>query len=255
MVDPTDIGATYRGPSLHGQVVQQLGRRIGSGIYPPGCLLPNEEELGAELGVSRTALREAIKVLAAKGLVASRPRVGTRVRARTLWNHLDPDVLAWRCARGPDAELLQQLTEMREIIEPAAAQLAARHRNERQLDDIERSLADMGAARRIGQWVEADVRFHRAILGATGNALLMPLAALISTALESLLHASAKSAADFRVAWPDHARVAQAIRAQDTQLASQAMALLLADTRRRLVAPEAPQRPPPRRPGARGSPG
>jgi DNA-binding FadR family transcriptional regulator len=258
MSEPADIGGTYRGPSLHGQVVQQLGGRIGSGVYPAGSLLPNEEELAGEFGVSRTALREAVKVLAAKGLVQSRPRVGTRVRPRTLWNHLDPDVLAWRCAHGPDPELLDQLTEMREIIEPAAAQLAARHRSDGQLEAIERSLADMGAARRLGQWVEADVRFHRAILGATGNALLMPLAGLISTALESLLHASAQSAEDFRVAWPDHARVARAIRAQDTQLASQAMALLLADTRRRLVAaelPEAPKRVPARRRAARGSPG
>lgn len=240
------IGATYRGPSLHGQVVQQLGGRIGAGTYPPGGLLPNEEVLGAELGVSRTALREAIKVLAAKGLVESRPRVGTRVRERRLWNHLDPDVLAWRCAQGPDPELLEQLTEMREIIEPAAAQLAARHRSEAQLVELEQAFADMGAARRIGQWVEADVRFHRAILGATGNALLMPLAALISSALEALLHLSARRADDFRVALPDHARVAHAIRAQDTQQAGQAMVLLLADTRRRLLqrAPaDAPAKP------------
>jgi len=234
------IGATYRGPNLHGQVVQELGGRIAGGHYPPGALLPNEEVLCVELKVSRTALREAIKVLAAKGLVESRPRIGTRVRAIDLWNQLDPDVLAWRCRTLPDARLLEQLTEMREIIEPAAAQLAARHRSGEQLAEMERALAAMGAAKRIGQWVQADLEFHRAILNATGNGLLMPLAALIATALESLLGLSARKAVDFRIALPDHARVLETIRAQDTQAAFQAMAFLLADTRRRLL-PAAPE--------------
>jgi DNA-binding FadR family transcriptional regulator len=231
----THIGATYRGPSLHGQVVQELGSRIAGGRYPPGAVLPNEEVLCVELKVSRTALREAIKVLAAKGLVESRPRIGTRVRAIDLWNQLDPDVLAWRCRSLPDARFLEQLTEMREIIEPAAAQLAARHRTSEQMAEMDRALAAMAAAKRIGLWVQADLEFHRAILNATGNGLLMPLAALIATALESLLGLSARKAGDFRVALPDHVRVRDAIRAQDTQAAGQAMSFLLADTRRRLL--------------------
>ena len=243
MEPATHIGATYRGPSLHGQVVQELGGRIAGGHYPPGGVLPNEEVLCVELRVSRTALREAIKVLAAKGLVESRPRIGTRVRAIELWNQLDPDVLAWRCRTLPDARFLEQLTEMREIIEPAAAQLAARHRTSEQMLEMDRALAAMGAAKRIGQWVQADLEFHRAILNATGNGLLMPLAALIATALESLLGLSARKASDFRIALPDHARVRDAIRSQDTQAAFQAMGFLLADTRRRLL-PPAPEAAP-----------
>ena len=239
MEPATHIGATYRGPSLHGQVVQELGGRIAGGHYPPGSVLPNEEVLCVELKVSRTALREAIKVLAAKGLVESRPRIGTRVRAIDLWNQLDPDVLAWRCRTLPDPRFLEQLTEMREIIEPAAAQLAARHRTSEQMVEMDRALAAMGAAKRIGQWVQADLEFHRAILNATGNGLLMPLAALIASALESLLGLSARKATDFRIALPDHARVRDAIRTQDTQAAFQAMTFLLADTRRRLLPPPA----------------
>src|SRR5437762_13173507 len=91
--------ATYSGRNRHGQVVHELGRRIVGGTCPPGEALPNEEELCRELGVSRTALRESVKVLAAKGLVESRPRIGTRVRASASWNLLDPDVLA--CAARP----------------------------------------------------------------------------------------------------------------------------------------------------------
>lgn len=249
MQPATHIGATYRGPSLHGQVVQELGGRIAGGHYAPGAVLPNEEVLCVELKVSRTALREAIKVLAAKGLVESRPRIGTRVRAIDLWNQLDPDVLAWRCRTLPDPRFLEQLTEMREIVEPAAAQLAARHRTSAQMAEMDRALAAMGAAKRIGQWVQADLEFHRAILNATGNGLLMPLAALIATALESLLGLSARKASDFRIALPDHARVRDAISAQDTQAAFQAMSFLLADTRRRLLpGPSAsPATPAPRR--------
>jgi DNA-binding FadR family transcriptional regulator len=246
MQPATHIGATYRGPSLHGQVVQELGDRIAGGRYPPGAVLPNEEVLCVELKVSRTALREAIKVLAAKGLVESRPRIGTRVRAIDLWNQLDPDVLAWRCRTLPDPRFLAQLTEMREIIEPAAAQLAARHRTSGQMAEMDRALLAMGAARRIGQWVQADLEFHRAILNATGNGLLMPLAALIATALESLLGLSARQAGDFRAALPDHARVCEAIRAQDTHAAFQAMSFLLADTRRRLLPPPADRTAPAR---------
>ena len=237
MTGDDHIGGTYRGPSLHGQVVQELGSRIAGGHYAPGELLPPEEELCVQLGVSRTALREAVKVLAAKGLVEARPRVGTRVRASVLWNQLDPDVLAWRCSKLPDAMLLAQLTEMREIIEPAAAQLAARNRTPEQMQQIDAALAGMSAARRIERWVEADVDFHRAVLGSTGNGLLMSLAALIATALESLLGVSARRASDFRIGLPDHVRVRDAISKHDTQAAFQSMQLLLADTRRRLLPP------------------
>jgi DNA-binding FadR family transcriptional regulator len=226
---------SYRGPGLHGQVVQELGRRIAGGHYPPGTVLPPEEELCVALGVSRTALREAMRVLAGKGLLEARPRVGTRVRPSMLWNQLDPDVLAWRCASTPDALLLEQLTEMREIIEPAAAQRAARNRTPEQMQQIDAALAAMAAARRIGQWVQADVEFHRAVLSATGNALLMSLASLIAAALESLLHVSARRASDFRLGLPEHVRVRDAIQRGDTQAAMQAMQLLLADTRRRLL--------------------
>jgi DNA-binding FadR family transcriptional regulator len=236
------IASTYSGRNLHGQVVHELGRRIVGGTCPPGQALPNEEDLCRELGVSRTALRESVKVLAAKGLVESRPRIGTRVRANEDWNMLDPDVLAWRCATLPDAHFVLHLNEMREIIEPASAALAARNRSLAQLRQIEDAFAAMAAAENIDDWVGADLQFHTAILAATNNPLLRPLAAMIRTALESLLGLSARKAGDFRVALPDHEAVLDAIRHQDGEAAQRRMAALLADTRARLIKPAPRQR-------------
>ena len=215
---------TYSGRNLHGKVVNEMGRRVVSGGYCAGALLPNEEQLCRELQVSRTALREAVKVLAAKGLLEPRPRIGTRVRPRDQWNLLDPDILAWRCATGADAEFLRHLTELREIIEPAAASLAATSRSEEQLDAIASALKDMRNAPAIAQWIDADLAFHTAILRATNNPLLMPLAAIIGSALESLLGVTARSASDFKRALPDHQKVFDAIESGDAQSALHRMA-------------------------------
>ena len=223
--------STYSGRNLHGQVVNELGRRVVSGKYPAGAVLPNEEQLCQELQVSRTALREAVKVLAAKGLLEARPRIGTRVRTREQWNLLDPDILAWRCATGADPEFLRHLTELREIIEPAAASLAANSRTEEQLAAIGAALNDMRNAPAIAQWVEADLAFHTAVLQATNNPLLMPLAAIIDSALESLLGVTARSASDFKRGLPDHQKVFDAIQNRDAQSALHRMAGMLADTR------------------------
>ncbi|HMC15417.1 MAG TPA: FadR/GntR family transcriptional regulator [Albitalea sp.] len=233
------IASTYSGRNLHGQVVHELGRRIVGGACAPGDALPNEEELCRELGISRTALRESVKVLAAKGLVESRPRIGTRVRASESWNMLDPDVLAWRCATSPGPEFILQLNQMREIIEPASAGLAAQHRTQAQLRKIEDAFAAMAAAPDIDAWVGADLEFHIAILDATDNPLLLPLGAMIGSALETLLGMSARRAGNFKVGLPEHGKVLEAIRRQQPAAASREMVGLLADTRRRLMQPPA----------------
>src|SRR6266480_6010336 len=99
----TLVRSHYPDRSLHDRVVHAIGRKILGGELPPGALLPAEPELGA----SRTVLREAIKVLAAKGLVEARPKTGTRVRPRDAWNLLDPDVLAWQQGGGSSPSLLR----------------------------------------------------------------------------------------------------------------------------------------------------
>ncbi|MDZ7937731.1 MAG: FadR/GntR family transcriptional regulator [Rhodoferax sp.] len=223
--------SAYNGRKLHGHVVNELGRRVVGGVYPAGALLPSEEQLYQGLQVSRTALREAIKVLAAKGLLESRPRIGTRVRDKSLWNLLDPDILAWRCATGADAEFLRHLTELREIIEPAAAGLAAASRTPEQLADIANALHNMENALDIAAWVEADLAFHTAILKATNNPLLMPLAAIISSALGTLLSITASGVEDFKRGLADHQKVFAAIESGDTQSSLHRMASLLSDTR------------------------
>src|SRR5262245_47714049 len=112
--------AGYPPGGLHGQLVHAIGRQIATGAIQPGDVLP----MPAGLTASRTVLREAIKVLAAKGLVESRPRTGTRVRPRRTWNLLDPDVLAWQQEGTPSPLFLRSLTEVRQIVEPSAAALA-----------------------------------------------------------------------------------------------------------------------------------
>jgi DNA-binding FadR family transcriptional regulator len=225
------FAATYAGRHRHGQVVKTLGHAVVGGTYAVGALLPNEEQLCRSLDVSRTALREAIKVLAAKGLLESRPRVGTWVRPRVGWNMLDPDVLAWRCATGPDAQFYRHLLELREIIEPAAAALAARSRSPEQLADMEQAFKAMEDARNVSEWVAADLSFHNAVLQATNNPLLVPLVAITSSALESLLSITARQAGGFNDALPDHRKVLDAIRDGDPQRALHRMAVMLSDTR------------------------
>ena len=122
----TKAPLTYPRRGLHGEVVYTIGRRIVSGELKPGDPLPPEEELTADFDASRTVLREAVRVLAAKGLVEARPKTGTRVRPREEWNILDPDVLSWRVVGAAhDPQLYAEMTEVRLAIEPIATRLAA----------------------------------------------------------------------------------------------------------------------------------
>ncbi|MGC8730917.1 MAG: FadR/GntR family transcriptional regulator [Halothiobacillaceae bacterium] len=214
--------------------MRSLGERIVGGSYPTGSTLPSEEVLCQELGVSRTALREAVKVLAAQGLLKARPRIGTRVQPVAAWNMLDPEVLAWRCAADPAGDMLRQLGEIREIIEPNACMLAARNRSAGDLLAIEQACQAMRDSQVIEEWVGADLRFHVAVLEATHNELLIPLSSVIGSALGMLLGVSARRADSFKQALDDHLRIFQAIRDQDQRAAFMRMQRLLADTRRRL---------------------
>src|SRR6266542_3023286 len=122
---------------LHGMVARDLGVRIVSGVYLPGDLLDGEIDASGYLKISRTAYREAIRILAAKGLVEVRPKVGTRVTPRDHWHLLDPDVLSWMFEHEPDERLLESLFELRKVVEPEAAALAATRRTQAHLDKLE----------------------------------------------------------------------------------------------------------------------
>src|SRR5262245_901565 len=114
---------------LHGSIAREIGTLIVSGHFAPGQLLDGEVEASQRRKVSRTAYREAMRILAAKGLVHCRPRVGTRVSALEQWHLLDPDVLSWVFSGEPAPRVLDGLFELRSIVEPAAAALAAARRN------------------------------------------------------------------------------------------------------------------------------
>lgn len=222
------------GRGLHGQVARGLAGLILSGEVAPGDALPNEEKLSTDLGVSRTALREAIRTLAAKGLLESRPKVGTRVRSRDTWNMLDPDILGWLAAGDSVHAFARNLLEMRKIIEPAAAALAAERRSAAQLAIIEAACDAMAAAPDREAWSTADLHFHQAILAATGNELLNALGATIGAALDIGFRFAAHGARSFRNSLPLHEAILDAIRAGDAERAHAATAYLLADAARTL---------------------
>ncbi|WP_308190637.1 FadR/GntR family transcriptional regulator [Streptomyces sp. HPF1205] len=178
-------GGSSRGRGLHGQLVQQLGQMIVSGdLGADRPLVP--EEIGQRFEVSRTVVRESLRVLEAKGLVSARPNVGTRVRPVADWNLLDPDIIEWR-AFGPQRDdQRRELLELRWTIEPLAARLAAGHGR----DDVQQRLADMAEimAHAAAQndaltFSRADTEFHTLLLQIAGNKMLEHLSGIVSSAL------------------------------------------------------------------------
>lgn len=220
--------------NLYGHVMHELGQRIVSGKVQPGEILPREETLATSLLVSRTALREALKVLSAKGLIESRAGVGARVQEERFWNQLDADVLAWRCASMPTDDFIDKLVEMRVIIEPAAAASAARRRTPAQLADVDEAFKAMDAAKTLDEWAEADLRFHDAVLQATCNELLISLFSVIETALGTFFVLSARNVSNFKYSLPHHQKVLEAIRRKQPEVARKAMLSMIADSQTNL---------------------
>lgn len=172
--------------SVHHSIANEIGLRIVRGDYPPGTILPNEAKWAEIFGVSRSAVREAIKMLMAKSLLTSRPKVGSWVQPRERWNLLDRDVLAWY-AMSPDKEaFLRIVQEFRHIIEPEATALAAARRSDDEMAAISLACRQMGDATDLETRAKADTQFHLAILRASGNELLVPLGVLIESALSNL---------------------------------------------------------------------
>jgi DNA-binding FadR family transcriptional regulator len=228
MLKGSTSSRTFSRRSIHGQVAHELGLRIVSGALSPQSILPNEENFSAELKVSRTAYREAIKVLAAKNLVESRPKTGTRVRASKEWNMLDPDVLAWCFLAGPSMSHARSLFEMRSIVEPAAAALAAERADAEQLTKIETALEMMKTSEPdTDDSIEADLHFHQGIIEACGNDLLASLGYLIESALAQSFKLSSHRPGARRNSIPLHAAVFTAIKERNSDQAKTAMSALL----------------------------
>ncbi|MFZ3561017.1 FadR/GntR family transcriptional regulator [Streptomyces sp. BH055] len=227
--------AGYARRGVHGQTVETIAHRVLSGRIGEGDTL----DLGAlqnELGVSLTALRESLKVLAAKGMVDARQKRGTFVRPRADWHLLDADVLRWQfesvdggLAAGAGNPLLGDLDEVRGIVEPAAVRLAARRRTDEDLAALDAALAAMGEEAEDGaaHAVEADLAFHGALLRASHNELLERMEMVIAAGLahrDRLVHGTGRHPKD---PVPSHRAVLDAVRAGDPDGAESAMRTLL----------------------------
>lgn len=213
---------------LHGSIARDLGVLIVSGRYRPGHILDGEVEASEQRKVSRTAYREALRMLAAKGLVHSRPRVGTRVSPLEQWHLLDPDVLSWAFSGEPEPEVLHGLFELRTIVEPAAAALAAIRREQKHLDAMRRSLDGMSLhSLNVEEGRIADKEFHAALLRATANPFIVSLTNGVTAAVNALTEFKQRIAPLKRDPVPDHWRVYDAIAAKDADGARSAMADLI----------------------------
>lgn len=216
------------GRRLRGAVANYLGRAIVSGEIAPGERLTGEVENAEALNVSRSAYREAVQVLTAKGLVESRPKAGTTVLPRSRWNLLDPTVLAWAFSGEPNKDLVRDLFELRRIIEPAAARMAAQRRTREDIRALKDALAGMRRytlASEEGR--KADREFHDALLRATGNDVIMVMSASISSAVNWTTLFKQRARGLPRDPVPDHARVCEAIVAGDPDAADAAMCTLI----------------------------
>lgn len=217
---------------MHDQAVRELGIAIVSGRFPAGIALPVEAELGEWLSVSRTVVREATKVLADKGLLRSRPRVGTLPLERSSWDVLDPVVLGWMLEHGPRNEVIRDVSEVRLIIEPAAARLAALRRTD---DEAARLVDVMSAMERSAhdedQYVATDLEFHALVLGAAHNATLVRLAGALSSVLSASRRLTVHGPGGPEGAMGEHRAVADAIVDADADGAEEAMRALIVLTR------------------------
>jgi DNA-binding FadR family transcriptional regulator len=218
---------------LHGSIARTIGIAIVSGKHRPGDLLGGEIASSARFAVSRTAYREAVRILAAKGLVNARPKVGTRISPRSEWHLLDPEVLAWMFESEPDRELLNSLFELRRVVESAAAGIAARRRTSAHLRDLRGALDAMAAhtlATEAGR--QADMDFHGTVLRATENPFIVSLTKGVSAAIgASTVFKQRKGPLD-RDPMPEHRRVYQAVAARDARRAERAMSELIVLARR-----------------------
>lgn len=217
--------------SMHSQIVRDLGMRIVSGEYKPGERLPLEASLCAAYDVSRPVLREATRVLVAKGLVVSKQKAGAIVCARNQWHLLDPDVLYWLIQTKPQPEFVETLLTVRRIFEPATAALAARVASVDALKGIADAYAGMESAKTPEELLEPDLAFHRRIAEATGNDLLAYIGNMLSLALRESIKLSSQHPDTHALSLPRHKAILTALLNRDPLGARQATLVQLEETR------------------------
>ncbi|MFD1942899.1 FadR/GntR family transcriptional regulator [Paradevosia shaoguanensis] len=212
--------------SAHALVTRDIALKILKGVFPPDSTLPHETDLIDGYGVSRTALRESIKTLTAKGFLVSKTKVGTRVLHASHWNMYDPQVLAWRVELGVDHEFLVKIYEVRQALEPAAAALAAVRRTRADIERMQKALEGMSAGRHSREsYAEPDLNFHQQVLVASGNPFMQSFSSVIEAAILCSFRISAPvdSQERLRMSLERHRMVLDAIAAHDPVTASSAM--------------------------------
>lgn len=206
---------------------REIGFRILSGDFRPGQTIRAEVEFCTELGVSRTVLREAIKLLTAKGMVTPRVKLGTIVNPRSQWNFLDPMLLEWLLAIEDVGPFLTKLSDLRKALEPTAASLAARNATFEDFERLHRAFEDMAASTHdLDAWAAADLRFHQAVYLATHNEFFWPIGRLLEPALVAGFRLTG-SAQNHQQCVPEHRALRDAIIARDADRAYQAAAQLM----------------------------
>ncbi|SIQ58835.1 transcriptional regulator, GntR family [Rhizobium sp. RU35A] len=216
-----------RGGNLHEILVRRLGHMIVSGVFGAGEVLPPADELCQRFDVTRSVLREGLKVLSGKGMIEARQKTGTRVRPRADWNHLDPDLLLWRFA-SPKIDDVVALFELRRAIEPEAAALCARRATAEQIATLREIMQRMEeAASDNAAFALPDLQFHLAILRFTGNDLIGSLSGMIEVALLISFRLSDEITGDQRHAIPLHRALLDAISTRDEPRARAATLTLL----------------------------
>ena len=205
------------GRGLHGRVLDTLGPAITAGEYPPGSVL-RTDELAQRFDVSRSVMREAVRVLESMHLVESRRRVGVTVRPKAEWNVYDPQVIRWRLAGADRPRQLRSLTVLRSAVEPVAAALAARNASAEQCAELTQCALGMVANSRghkLEEYLVHDVAFHRVILRASGNEMFARLGDVVAEVLSGRTHHDVMFEDPDPSAVTLHVQVAEAVREGD----------------------------------------
>lgn len=216
---------------MHTRIVRDVGMDIVAGKYQPGDRLPGEAMLCETYEVSRSVLREATRVLVAKGLVVSRQKAGVTVQPKSQWHLLDPDVLYWLIQTQPQAEFVDTLITVRRIFEPAAAALAAMNATGTQIQAIAAAYDGMERARTPEELLEPDIAFHRLIAEATNNPLLAYIGNMLSLALGESIKLSSQLPNTHALSLPRHKAIITALMNRDASSARQASFVQLEETR------------------------
>ena len=214
--------------NFHGHTVELLGEAVITGRYAVGASLPPEPMLCEELGVSRTVVREAVKSLAAMGLIITGPKLGTRVLPSDQWNWFDPDVITWQARAGLTPEFLRDLQDLRRVVEPAAVRLAAERASAEDIEEIERAYAGMKeAVENGGDYVTFDLRFHNGLLSAARNRMLAQMSKALNALLRTSFEISTTKPDGPALSLPLHRAVLDAVIAHEPQRAEAAVIRLI----------------------------